>query len=55
LYCKPVSNLRPLIIPLLSFFLLAIALYARLQFTASDYPFGIFKHFVRVVELNHAL
>jgi len=26
-------------------FLLAIGLSAFLQFTASDYPFGIFKHF----------
>ena len=37
------------------FVLLPFFFLARLQFTASDYPFGIFKHFVRVVELNHAL
>jgi len=38
---------RPLFV-LLYFFLLAIVLSVLLRYTDSDYPFGIFKHFIQM-------
>jgi hypothetical protein len=37
---------------LCTFFLLAIVLFVLLRYTDSDYPFGIFKLFLRKVELR---
>jgi hypothetical protein len=34
-------------------FFLAIVLFVLLWFTDSDYPFGIFKHFLMFMEISH--
>jgi len=42
-----------LAIVLFVLFLLAIVLFVLLRFTDSDYPFGIFKHFLLFMEVTH--